>query len=282
MSELVHVWKVSASGDKNPEQVSLGVIKTLDEGTKTLPGGGYTTFRTFEKNKILRIDNHLTRLEETAILSQNLIRLDHARIKSALHTMLNTFPSNDARVRIILDLEQSPGDLYFLIEPLRTPSVDQYHTGVGVLTRVMQRQNPKAKLTGFIETASAARDKLPAGENEILMVGSDGTILEGLSSNFFAVHNGTIITADDGVLSGITRQLVLEEVRRLNIPIEFRGLPAEQLQFVEEAFITSASRAVLPVTSIDDKPVGSGKPGPITRELQEAYRLRVEQELEEV
>lgn len=112
------------------------------------------------------------------------------------------------------------------------------------------------------------------------MVGEDGRLLEGLSSNFFGVQGGTIYTADEGVLSGITRQLVLEEIRQRGLPICYDGLPVDQISSLDEAFITSASRAVLPVVEIDGQPVGCGKPGPVSKTLRDGYLARVEKELD--
>jgi branched-subunit amino acid aminotransferase/4-amino-4-deoxychorismate lyase len=146
----------------------------------------------------------------------------------------------------------------------------------------MQRENPKAKQTAFIETAAQVRRDIPSGVNEALMIGSDGRLLEGLSSNIFVVMDGVVWTAEEGVLSGITREVVLECIRIERIPLQLVGIRIEELERAQEVFITSASRAVLPVTIIDEKPVGDGRPGAVTMALQKAYRERVESELEEL
>ena len=185
-------------------------------------------------------------------------------------------------MRITLDLVQQPGMIYLLVEGLRTPGPEAYENGVRAVTRRMQRNNPKAKLTNFIETASTVRRELPAGIEEAIMIGEDGRVLEGLSSNFFAVRQGTIWTAEQGVLSGITRSFVLEVIREEGIPLWLEGLPQEELSGLDEAFITSASRAVLPVVEIDGRPVANGKPGLITRKLLQGYLNRLVQDLEKV
>jgi branched-chain amino acid aminotransferase len=256
--------------------------QTLDQATQLLPGGGYTTFRTFGRFGVLRMVDHYHRLEETAQLAGKPVHINRQILQQALHEALFAYPADEMRVRVILDLEQNPGDIYILVDGLHTPSQTDYEYGVKAVTRQMQRSNAKAKLTEFISTASAIREQLPAGVNEAIMVGADGCLLEGLSSNFFAVVEGVVWTADEGVLSGITRSAVLSVINQAGIPLELRGLPAERLQEVSEAFITSTSRAVLPVTEIDGKPVGSGSPGEVTLRLLDGYQQWLVGELETV
>jgi branched-subunit amino acid aminotransferase/4-amino-4-deoxychorismate lyase len=167
-----------------------------------------------------------------------------------------------------------------MLETLHIPSDEEYANGVRVVTYHLQRQNPKAKLTSFIETANHVRQSLPPGINEAVMIGEEGHLLEGLSSNFFAVLDHEIWTAEQGVLSGITRSMVLDVASQEGLTMHLEGLPAEKLSLVDEVFITSASRAVLPVTEIDGKPVGSGRPGVITLLLLRRYREMIEQALE--
>lgn len=256
--------------------------KSLDEATRLLPGGGYTTFRTYNRFRILRLADHYKRLEETAKLASKAVSIDRSHVSSVLHQVLDDYPAKDMRVRIILDLDKIVGEIYILVEPLHTPADSLYRDGARVLTRKMHRENPKAKLTGFIRAASEVRQVMPPEINEVIMIGEDDCLLEGLSSNFFGIKAGEIFTADEGVLSGITRELVLEEVNQQNLPIRFEGININLLSSLDEAFITSASRAVLPVVQIDDFQVGSGKPGPITKRLQAGYLARVEKELDTV
>lgn len=281
MGDEIQIWRLPATSDAGIENVhGFSGIKTLDQATSRLPGGGYTTFRTFEKYRVLRISDHYQRLEETAVLAGRPLTIDRRRLSGAIHQALAACPAKELRVRLILDLEQGIGDIYIMMEILHTPEENKYRDGVYVLTRSMHRQNPKAKLTGFLEAAAAVRHEMPEGVEEVLMVGEDARILEGLSSNFFAVRGGVIYTAEEGVLSGITRLIVIDEIQDCGLPFIREGLPIIDACNIEEAFITSASRAVLPVTSIDGKPVGDGKPGVITRLLQTRYHLRIERELD--
>jgi len=167
-----------------------------------------------------------------------------------------------------------------LVEELRVPSENDFLHGVRVVTRQMRRDNPKAKLTNFIETASEVRKDLPAGINEAVMFDEEGRALEGLSSNFFAVLDGEIWTAGEGVLDGITRALVLEAGRALRIPMRMQPPEIKNLARFQEAFITSSGRGLLPVCQVDELAIGSGKPGPTTLRVMAYCSERIQADLE--
>lgn len=279
----VAVWKISLNGTLNLDPVVLTPVpETLDAASRRIPGGAYTTFRTFDFKKALHLDDHIRRLGQTARLANIPVHVDESAVREALRQVLVLRPGQEKRVRLTLDLEQHPGTIYIEMEPLKVPSEQDYRQGVRVVTRSLERANPKAKLTSFINKADAVRKELPRNVNEALMVGEDRRILEGLSSNFFAVRNAEIWTAEEGVLSGITRSLVIEEAQKARIPVHLEAIRAEELDELNEAFITSSSRAVLPVVEINDQPVGSGQPGPVTKLLLERYQDRIEQEIEPV
>ena len=160
---------------------------------------------------------------------------------------------------------------------------DDYANGVQVIScNICKRENPKAKLTNFISQAETVRNKLPTGVHEALIVNGGGQILEGLSSNFFAVQNGELKVADDGALSGLTMKMVLEEADRLQIAHHSKGICISEIDKIDEAFITSASRSILPVTSIDKKPVGDGAVGKVTKQLQAAFQRRLLNEIKSI
>jgi branched-chain amino acid aminotransferase len=283
MGNGIAIWRLVNDEPGSIERVERTPAPvSLDDGSRLLPGGGYTTFRTFGRYRVLPLEDHFNRLEETASLSGRPVCLDRERIRRALHQALAEYPAQEMRVRLTLDLEQEPGTIYFLVERLQTPTSQDYERGVRVVTRSLHRDNPKAKRTDFIATADAIRHALPEGINEAVMIGKDGRVLEGLSSNFFAVKDGEIWTAEEGVLSGITRAQVLEVIRALKIPLQLVGPRMEELADIDEAFLTSASRAVLPVTEIDGHMVGHGQPGALTQQIMKGYWEQVEAALETV
>ncbi len=156
-----------------------------------------------------------------------------------------------------------------------------YREGAWCITLPGHRDRPRAKHTGFIATAAGAYDRLPPGVNEGLLVDDDGAILEGLSSNFFAVVEGELRTEDARALPGVTRSLVLE-VARESLPVRLVGVRRDALPRVAEAFITSVSRGVLPVVRVDGQPIGEGHPGPWTRAIMDEFAALVEREAEPI
>jgi len=281
----VSLWKIQFTHQKVdliPLETPEGAA-TLDVVSAQLPSGAYTTFRTFQHHKALCLNEHFDRLVETARLFGQPVSLDYVSLRSALRqVVMHAGHRQDLRLRLTLDLEREPGSLYITAEPLQTPATEAYHQGVRVVTVTMQRLLPKAKLTRFIERAAPVRQALPHDVNEAVMVDESGHLLEGLSSNFFAWWQDRLWTAESGVLSGITRSLVLECASQLRLPVQCEPITRSNIPFLVEAFITSSSRGVLPVRQIDDLSIGAGQPGPVTRQLMSAYTERIRQIVEPI
>lgn len=286
----VAIWKMTASDPARLEEVRLSPEPvSLNAASRLLPGGVYTTFRTFDGHKMLPLEDHIHRLEESAALVNATLRLDIRQIHRALHQAVSgfpqaesEFPQGEKRVRLTLDLEKVHGDLYITLEPLQVPSAQDYEQGVRAITCASHRDNPKAKQTSFISIAEDLRRILPPDVNEGLLVDANGRILEGLSSNFFAIQDGVIWTAEEGVLAGITRATLLKIAGRLGLPVRLEGLPHAALANLQEALITSASRLVLPVTRVDATVIGSGAPGPLTLRLMQAFAEEIQADLVEI
>lgn len=113
------------------------------------------------------------------------------------------------------------------------------------------------------------------GAQEAILI-RDGYMTEGSASNSYAVLDGVIYTApkDEKVLPGITRDVVLALAQSAGIPCREEAVSTEQLKQADEIWISSSTRELLPVTLLDDEPVGSGKPGPIWQQLDALYQRR--------
>lgn len=279
---IVEAFTLSPIPGKTAEKIVLPQSPlSLDDISRQIPGGVYTTFRTYQKRYAISLSDHFERLENSASLSGQSITLDREWIRLQLRKVLEHFLSEEARVRISIDLTKKAGDVYFGVEELHTPSIEEYRQGVSIITQKMHRENPQAKATSFIQEAEKVRQQNDKkGINEILMISDDGHVLEGLSSNFFGILHGHIVTAKDGILPGITRKVVLDLANQLGIPVVYNNLRVGDISKLDEAFITSASRAVLPVTNIDGQPVRNGQVGEITRKLQTAFQKNLDASLD--
>ncbi len=250
-------------------------ITSLDQASLLLPEGAYTTFRTYPNHAVLHLNDHFSRLEESSHLAGFPINLDTDQLRSNLRLALMRFPAEVARVRVMIPFSSQNHPIYLFIGALTIPTEIQRSHGVRVISVEFHRNQPEAKLTGFISSTQKLRKDLDGGVEEAVMVDADGSILEGLTSNFFAVIDGIIHTAGEGVLPGITRQIVLDLARREGFPVQMTAPSMVELEHFDEAFITSTSRSVLPVVEIDSHSVGSGQPGPITRLLMARYDQQV-------
>ncbi len=284
-------WKFSGL-DPNPSLIPLDLpieVDNLDKSTAWIPGGAYTTLRTYQTSKALRLADHLHRLEQTAALAGKPLPVAKDGLRSALRQAIRRYQEQDIsaskldlRLRLTLDLEKFPGDAYIAVERLMLPPPDAYQVGVKVIPCQMERWLPEAKLTRFIDRSRAVRRSLPEEANEALMVSPDGTITEGLSSNFFGVRLGQIHTAGEKVLSGVTRAITLDCITRLRLSFTLSPIRLDEVPLLEEAFITSSSRGVLPVRQIDEISIGARAPGPITTRLMQAYESAVQEQLEPI
>jgi len=278
---MIHLWQYTldtTQGDLT--QINFKYpAKSLDELTDQLPTGVYTTFRTFHKFYVLNLPSHIQRLEQSAWLKSRPVKLDEEIFRRNLRTVLKAHPADENRVRAVVTLDDFPGGetVYLSVEELRVPADYFYRTGVTVKTVQLKRINPEAKATEFITQTRKLRSEITNGINEILMVDENGFILEGLSSNFFAVQNKSVLTTSEGILPGITRELVLDIIRGAQIPLIFHGIHLDEIPGLQESFITSTSRGVLPVVKIDETLIGSGQPGQITQKLMKDYLKTVEE-----
>jgi branched-chain amino acid aminotransferase len=118
-----------------------------------------------------------------------------------------------------------------------------------------------------------------AGCDEAILLNEQGYLAEGSTTNIFLASNNELITPslESGVLPGITREVVLEIARAVNIKILERQVELKELIEAEEAFFTNSILEIMPLTWFDDKPIGTGKPGHLTKELLAAYKKLVDE-----
>jgi len=287
MSDGVSVWVIrSTTGGGLIQSVAMPVgVASLDEASSCLPGGAYTTLRTYQRDKVLTFGEQIKRLESSARLTGYPLRIDEDTLRRALRMAISARQQggksgSDLRLRLTLNLETQLGDLYIAAQALDTPAPEAYRQGVAIVTTTLQRLLPEAKLTRFITRSRPVRQSLPAGINEALMVNAQGELLEGLTSNFFAIRQGEIYTAEKGVLAGITRALALEGARRVAIRVHLQPVRLTELDLLQEAFITSSSRGVLPVCRVDSIQIGDGKPGPLTHRVSVEYEQLISERIE--
>jgi branched-chain amino acid aminotransferase len=142
---------------------------------------------------------------------------------------------------------------------------------------------PAAKGTGmYINSSMAKIEALKAGYDEAILLSPQGYVSECTGENLFVVKGGRIITppVSAGALEGITQDSVLTIARDLGFDVEFGNVLRSDLYTADEAFLTGTAAEVVPIRAVDDRPLSDGKPGPITRRLQEVYHAAVRGEVD--
>ena len=299
MTVLVARWRMDAAlgADLTVERdPAVGVVPWVSENPAA---GVYEADRTYPGPTILKFDEHLDRLEASARHEGLSIHVDRDRFRSVLRELTaialagdsSTPPTDPLRstegsrpgpaarklsVRFLVRAPESrPGELELVLEPFRPPARELYEQGVACATMVgARRENPEAKTSAWINDRQAF--VLPEGTYEGLLVSERDEILEGAASNFYAVLGGELRTAERDVLLGIARQIVLDVAPGI-LPVRFEPIRRSDLPRVSEAFLTSSSRAVLPISAIDGTLLGGR--GPMTGRIAEAYQEWVEAHL---
>jgi branched-chain amino acid aminotransferase len=246
--------------------------KTLDEMTRALPQGFYTTFSTLAQGtKAMGLHTHLQRLYVPAVQQGLIPSVDAQILRTRIAALAKIYLPKESRIRLILT--KNNGMIYIAVQPFESLSKQIYDNGINVITTEMARQAPRVKDTGFISASVDQRGQVRGNVFEVLLT-KNGKILEGMTSNFYAVQGRTLITARYGILLGVTRRAVLRLARGQGLSIEYRA--PRMNEKINEAFLTSSSRGVVPIVSIDDKPVGQGGVGKWSEILSKAYQAYVE------
>jgi D-alanine transaminase len=170
-----------------------------------------------------------------------------------------------------------PFELIF-VQPFRDPYVEARQNGGGVVTREDIRwARCDIKSTNLLANVLAMQSAKEAACVEAILYRPDGTVTEGTHSSLFGVVAGTLRTAPrtNAILPGVTRGLLTRLAKEAAVTIDERGLSRDELARVDELFLTGTTTEVLPVVTVDGRPVGDGRPGPVTRRLQETYNRAV-------
>ncbi len=172
---------------------------------------------------------------------------------------------SDPQVIVIVDdITMYPPELYENGMEIATVSTIRNHPNA---------LNPRIKSLNYLNNILAKIEGIQAGCLESLMLNHKGEIAECSGDNIFLVKNGVIRTPsiDSGILEGITRNTVIELARNKGYTVEELGLTRHDVFIADECFLTGTAAEIIPVTKCDARVIGSGKPGPISRELREAF-----------
>ena len=135
----------------------------------------------------------------------------------------------------------------------------------------MESVDPTVKNYHWLDLVAGMFEAYDRGGESVVLTDLAGNITEGPGFNIFAVKGGRAATAGQGVLQGITRRTAIELCEELQIPVDIGTVTADALRGADEIFVTSTAGGIMPVTRVDDEPIGDGEPGPMTGRLTALY-----------
>jgi len=284
---IIQTWHIAPT---QSQKLALDA-STLDEVTRQLPDGYYSTFRTFDGcRRVPGLTAHLQRLYGPVSTPG----VDESHLRRQLSALLEPYQPGEARVRVIMT---KAGEAYIAIQPLEPLPRAIYERGMYVETIDLQREHPRLKSTTFISQSNPEREHIAKERIFEALLVKDGKILEGMTSNFFYVpraehastafphsaqRGGILCTTRENILLGVTRKTVIDIARGMGLAVKYQPLGRDQLETVDEAFITSSSRGIVPVVKIDTVTLGQGSPGPVTRALMDNYESYVLEKAEKI
>lgn len=270
------------------EQASVNV---LDQGFRT-GEGVFETLRAYAGHPF-RLERHLERAAAGATsLGFEVPTLDG--LAAAVRATIDANAPVSENLAVRLTITPGPLDPHapWPMSPLNQPTVvvtahalfpseAMYQHGVRAVTVPWVREMAEVKSVSYLSASMARRRARAFGADEALLCDTTDHVVEGASSNVFAVVGGRIVTPalGTGLLAGVTRATVLEVAAAEGVPTAEAPLARTTVLGADEVFLTASTRELVPVIRVDDAVVGTGRPGPVTRRLLAAYRATVRREV---
>ena len=240
--------------------------------------------------RIFRLDQHLERLYRGARAICLDLPLTPEEFKDVIIETVRRNGLRDCYIRVIVS--RGEGDLGLDPRVCRTPATvvviaasialypkEVYEEGLELVTCITRRNlatalNPKIKSLNYLNNILARMEVARAGAHEGLMLNHLGYVAEATGDNVFIVREGHLSTPPTytGILEGITRQVVLELAQEMNLPVREDMLTLYDVYSADECFLTGTAAEIVPVSTVDGRIVGDGKPGPITKRLMERFK----------
>jgi len=266
--------------------VSQAKVSVLDRGF-IFGDGVYEVVPVYER-RLFRFDEHMARLARSLAK----LRIPNPATRdewlARCRTLVQSEPVADQVVYIQVTRGVAPREhvmpeglvptVFMMTNPMRPPSAEQRHHGVACITaRDFRWQRGDIKSTSLLGNVMARQMSADRGAVETIMF-RDGVLTEAAASNVWIVHEGALLgpPKSELVLEGIRVELLRELCEECGIAYNLRLIAEADLRGADEVLLSSATKEVLPVTSIDGQPVGHGalrgKPGPVYAKLYEAYQ----------
>jgi branched-chain amino acid aminotransferase len=262
-------------------------VSVLDNGF-TFGDAVYETLRTYH-GRPFELRRHLARLRASAARLGFGIPLSDADLGRQLGTLLDRAGNSESYIRLIVSRGRGDISYHFdrvvgptvvmVVKPLEPFPEAAYRDGIEVAVVKTRRNHPTAldpaiKSCNLLNNILAVREAQAQGAEEALLLNDRAELAEGSSTNVFVVKDGVLLTPPlaAGILAGITREVLFGLAKGLGLSLREEPVPLAVLRSADEAFVTSSTREAMPIRAVDGRPVGDGRPGPVTRKVMAAFR----------
>jgi branched-chain amino acid aminotransferase len=238
--------------------------------------------------RVFREADHLRRLMDSAKAIRLNIDYNQSDISAAIHETLLANKLTESYIRLVITRGVGPlgvsplgcgkPSMIIIADSIQLYPRELYLSGMAIITARTIRMpgaalSPKIKSLNYLNNIMAKWEAIDAGVPEAVMINHRGFVSECTAVNIFIVRRGELYTPSDesDILLGVTRAVVIELATAAGIRVHQENIRREDLYAADECFLTGTGAEVIPVTSIDRKPIGGGKVGPVAKRLMEAF-----------
>ncbi len=242
--------------------------------------------------KVFRLEAHIKRLYESARAISLVIPMTQADMCQAVVDTLNANKLVDAYIRLVITRgagslgldprKTSDPQVIIITDSISLYPAELYESGLKIITAGTMRNhpsalNPRIKSLNYLNSILAKMEGTNAGCLEALMLNHKGEVAECTGDNIFIVRDREVHTPsiDSGILEGITRDAVLEIAKSAGYKVFERTMDRHDIHISDECFLTGTAAEVIPVVELDGRPIGNGKPGPVTLDLHARFHRLV-------
>jgi branched-chain amino acid aminotransferase len=240
------------------------------------------------QSAVFRLKEHVDRLFDSAHIVLIEIPFTREEIRAAIHKTLVANELSEGYIRPLVFLGEGEMGLHVRNNPVRVAIAtwpwgaylgeDGLKKGIRAKVSSFNRHHPnaamsKGKVTGnYVNSVLAKWEVLKAGYDEAVLLDTEGYVAEGSGENIFIVRNGILQTTPlTSVLPGITRDSVITIAQKFDIPVKEARFTRDEMYIADEMFFTGTAAEITPVREVDDRKVGAGRPGPVTKRIQAAF-----------
>ena len=268
-------------------------VSVFDHGL--LYGDGvFEGIRSYNR-KVFRLEEHINRLYEGAAAIRLDIPMKKWDFEEKIVETLKLNKLDDAYIRVVVtrgvgDLGLDPRKcekptIFIITDKITLYPKELYEKGLPIAIAKTKRNHPmtldpRIKSLNYLNNILGRIDAIDAGTEEALMLDIDGYITECTGDNIFLAKDGVLYTppSDVGALEGVTQNLVIKLASERGIDTRYKKMYPEELLKADECFLTGTAAEIIPVVTVGDKEIGSGKPGPIYKQLLGDFRKVTETE----